>query len=356
MVNRDLAQVPAANLDGLNLQNGWTVTAALPKKSSSGGTFSFFYNAKNGTREGFVKAIDFTEAFEPGTETIRALANLTAAFELERDIVFLCANERLSKVVVGIDHGSVQVPGFEPMMGKVYYIIFERADGDVRGQADITNRLDTYWCLQAVRDVCLGLEQVHRFQIAHQDPKPSNVLFYKDKTFRITDFGRAAMKGRSVYHDNYNIPGDGTYAPPELLYNSIHPDFTVRRNGCDLYMLGNLAAFMFSGANVTANIFSRLGEEFYWFKWQGSYDQVLPYLQQAFNEALEDLAKATDAAVREPVVSMIRELCNPDLSRRGHPRGIGTPQQYSLIRYTSQLTNLCKRYEIELRVKRKKAG
>jgi len=223
----------------------------------------------------------------------------------------------------------------------------------VRGQADITNRLDTYWSLLALRDVCLGLEQIHRYQIAHQDTKPSNVLFYPDKTFRITDFGRSAMKGRAVYHDEYSVPGDWTYAPPELLYGSKHEDFTVRRNGCDLYMLGNLASFMFSGVNVTSNLFSRLAEEFHPNNWHGTYAQVLPYLQQAFAEMLDELAAAIDPDIRGPISQLIRELCNPDLSKRGHPRGVGRAEQYVLIRYTSQLTNLCRRFEVERRLKQR---
>ncbi len=40
MSDRDLTKVPAARLAGLKLSDGWVVTAALPKKSSSGGTFS----------------------------------------------------------------------------------------------------------------------------------------------------------------------------------------------------------------------------------------------------------------------------------------------------------------------------
>lgn len=353
MSDRDFSKVAAANLAGLELSDGWSVTATLPRKSSSGGTFSFFYEAKNGERVGFLKAIDFAEAFEPGCDTIKALSDLTAAFDLERDILLLCAEKRLSKVVVAIAHGYVQVPKFDAMSGRVFYLIFEKAEGDVRGQADLTNRLGTHWSLLALRDVCLGLEQVHRHQIAHQDTKPSNVLVYKNQTFRVADFGRASMKGRSVYYDSLAVPGDWTYAPPELLYGSIHPEFTVRRNGCDLYMLGNLAAFMFAGVNVTANILSRLKDEFHPHNWNGTYDEVLPYLQLAYVDTLKDLAAAVDANVRDQVVSTIRELCDPDLSKRGHPRGLGSAGQYNLTRYTSQLTNLCKRYEVLQRVNRK---
>ena len=280
MADRDFSNVAAAKLAGLSLAGGWVVDRALPKKSSSGGTFSFFYEAHNGDRVGFLKAIDFTEAFEPGVDTVTRLKNLTAAFELERDIVLLCAERRLSKVVKAIAHGEVQVPDMGAIEGRVFYLIFEKADGDVRGQSDVTNRLDTHWCLRAIRDVCLGLEQIHRLHIAHQDTKPSNVLFYPDKNFRITDFGRSSKKDRQVYHDEYDFAGDYTYAPPELLYGSKHTEFSVRRFGTDLYMLGNLVAFMFSGINVTADIFSRIDAGFHYSNWHGTYSQVLPHVQR----------------------------------------------------------------------------
>lgn len=356
MTERDLSAIGAAKLEGLRLADGWVVSKALPKKSSSGGTFSFFYEARNGDRVGFLKAIDFTEAFEPGTDTVSALKHLTAAFELERDIVVLCAERRMSKVAKAIAHGEVQVPNMSAMEGRVFYLIFEKADGDVRAQSDITNRLDTLWSLRAIRDVCLGLEQVHRLQVAHQDTKPSNVLHYPDRSFRITDFGRSSKKDRQVYHDDFEIAGDRTYAPPELLYGYTHNEFNVRRFGTDLYMLGNLVAFMFSGINVSADMFSRIDDDFHFAKWDGTYAEVLPYIQRAFSDTVTAIELAIDADIREHIVPLIRDLCNPDLTFRGHPRGVGTANQYSLMRYTSQLTNLTQKYEIQQRIKNKKTG
>ena len=73
----------------------------------------------------------------------------------------------------------------------------------------------------------------------------------------------------------------------------------------------------------------------------------------AFNETTAVIADAIDLEIRERIVPIIRELCNPDLAQRGHPRGLGGGDQYSLIRYTSQLTTLAQRFELEQRMKRK---
>jgi eukaryotic-like serine/threonine-protein kinase len=214
---------------GLDLTGGWKVVQKLQHQGTSGGYFSVPYIAKdqNG-KVHFLKAFDFSTAFQPGADVIKELQQLTAAFEHERDILEHCKSRRLSGVVVAVTHGYVQIPGMPPQEGTVYYLIFERADGDVRRQVDNTNRLELLWCLRILDDVTLGLMQVHREAIAHQDLKPSNVLIY-DKNCRIGDFGRSSRRGRQMWVDDLDVAGDTTYAPPELLYSYRHPDFV-----CDL--------------------------------------------------------------------------------------------------------------------------
>lgn len=230
----------AAKLTGLNLPNGWRVIkAAQASPNATGGHFSHSYIVENGSRKGFLKAFDFSEAFGHVADTPRLLQQMTSSFNHERDILFHCKDRRLSKVVLAIEHGSVPVPAFSTIEGEVQYLIFELADGDIRGQVDTSNRFDNLWCLRALNDVCLGLWQVHREMIAHQDLKPSNVLLYrKSNDFRLADFGRCSRRGVLAPHDELKFPGDWTYAPPELCYGYTHSDFLPRRIGCDLYMLG----------------------------------------------------------------------------------------------------------------------
>lgn len=201
------------------------------------------------------------------------------------------------------------------------------------------------------KDISLGLLQIHREMIAHQDAKPSNVLIYPDNVFKIADFGRSSRRGHPVHHDGMNIPGDRTYAPPELLYGHLHADFTHRRMGSDFYMLGNLAAFLFSGRNITSSLMSHLDTAHHPAAWVGTYDQVLPYLQAAFTKVMEELKQEIDPAVRDDVLRLIGELSNPDLSRRGHPRGIGKHDQFSLERYVSFLDRASQKLDLALRSK-----
>ena len=331
----------AEKLLGLTVANGWVVAKAIARSPrGTGGAFSCSYEVRRGDARGFLKAFDFRQAFDPGVDTLKALEAMTSAFNYELGLLEHCRSRRLSRVVLAVDHGDVTVPGMGSIEGRVFYLIFELAEGDVRCQIDSTTAQDVYWCLIVLKDVSLGLWQVHRELIAHQDVKPSNVLAYPGQVFKISDFGRASRRGQPVWYDEHPIAGDQGYAPPELLYGYTHSEFGPRRVGCDLYMLGNLAAFLFSGVNMTASLLSELAPEQHPQHWNATYSDALPYLQDAFGHVLEGLAPRVDPIVRSEVIEVVRELCNPDLSKRGHPRGIGRQDQYSLERYVSRFNLL----------------
>ena len=342
----------AEKLLGLTLNDGWVVVERVDRPPyASGGTFSHSYLAeKNGTIA-FVKAFDFSDAFETGVDTLELLNEKIASYEHERDVLEHCRGRRLSNVAVAIGHGKILVPDMSPMEGSVYYLLFEKADRDLRCRMEETDRSDVVWCLRAVRHVCLGLWQVHREFIAHQDLKPSNVLCFDGDganadTIQVSDFGRSSRRGHRIWHDDLNVPGDQTYAPPELLYGYIDPEFAPRRFGTDLYMLGNFATFVFTGANVTGLLAAHLDPQHHWNSWRSDYTSVLPYLHEAFARLLEELNRHIPLPVRSEMLALVRQLCSPDLFKRGHPRGLNGHDQYSLERYVSQLTNLLRRQEL----------
>ena len=342
----------AASLLGLTLSDDWKVIQHVERSPlGTGGTFSHGYLAAKGSRVAFVKAFDFSKAFEPQVDTLKILNMLTESYEHERDVLEHCRGRRLSNVAVAIGHGYISIPNMSAMEGRVYYLIFEKANGDIRRQMNKVGASDATWCMYALRSVCLGLWQIHRDFIAHQDLKPSNVLHYGERDFRVSDFGRCSRRSQPVWHDDHNFPGDRTYAPPELLYGHIVSDFVPRRLGTDLYMLGNLATFLFSGVNVTESMMARLDPQHHWTRWRGPYCDVLPYLHEAFSRFLEELESNIQIPyIRSTIVPLVQQLCNPDLSHRGHPRGLRTRGQYSLERYVSQLTNSARMIEIKLNI------
>lgn len=343
--------MPAADdMLGLNLKNDWKVTRRLDRDPDlSGGHFSRSYIVENGKRRGFLKAFDFASAFDPGVDTINQMLAMTTSYHHEREILEHCGAKRLSNVVLAIDHGQASVPGYGTMEGSVFYLIFEMADSDVRVQMSLDTAFDSMWSMRALRDVTLGLYQVHRETIAHQDTKPSNVLVYKQSGFKVADFGRATRQGKPAPHDEFRIAGDRNYAPPELLYGFVHPDFRHRRFGCDFYMLGNLAAFLFTGVNVTARMLSHLAPEHHFTRWGSSYQEVLPYLGNAFSQVLTEVEAQLCPKVRDSVMQLVKELCEPDVTRRGHPKGLGRHDQFSLERYVTRIDLTISRLEIGLR-------
>lgn len=341
----------ASKLLGVNLGSGWHIKEEIhPLQGQTGGHFSHRYLVENEDgRKGFMKAFDLSSAFEdPSADTIALVRHLTACYEHERDILNHCKNQHLSKVAVPIEHGNIQLPNLPLMEGRAFYLIFELADGDLRVQVDLTNRFDALWSLRALKDVCLGLWQIHRQLIAHQDLKPSNILSFRQaQEFRVADLGRSSRRGVNAPHDSVKFPGDNTYAPPEFRYGYIDPDFITRRIGGDLFMLGNIAAFLFCGINVMTHMLTHLDPQYHPGTWHGSYDQVLPYLNSAFTQTLGEIAGDIDELVRPHVVRLIRELSNPDIRRRGHPRGLAKGDQYSLERYVSELDLIFARARLE---------
>lgn len=350
--NSNAAASAAARLMGLTLSGGWKVVKPFERRQdASGGNCSHTYLVEKDGKQAFLKAMDLSEALLVEEDTLDFIRALTDAYHHERQLLLHCRDRKMSKVVVAIDHGDVHVPGLSGVDAQAFYLIFELADGDVREQVDLTKRFDTLWSLRALKDVCLGLWQVHRELIAHQDTKPSNVLLYRKEGFRVSDFGRSSRQGRDVWYNEFPVAGDPIYAPPELLYRHTHPDFAARRIGCDLYMFGNLAAFMFAGVNMTAAIAGKLPPQFHWSQWGGDYAQVLSYVEHAFTAALGDLAPLVDQDVRPEIVQIVRELCAPDVTRRGAPKALGRMTQYSLERYVSRLDVIYRKAEFKRRAR-----
>jgi serine/threonine protein kinase len=194
------------------------------------------------------------------------------------------------------------------------------------------------------------LAQLHSRSIAHQDIKPSNVLVFEEMTSKIADLGRASMKDRACPHDGMRVPGANSYAPPELLYRFESPDWDERRLGCDLYLLGSLVFFFFTGIGATGLILRNLDDALHPTNWRGMFHDALPFLIDAFEKALNDLRKDVPNPFTDAVVGMARQLCYPDPALRGHPKvRAQAGARFSLERYISEFNALASRAEIEFR-------
>ena len=273
------------------------------------------------------------------------------AYNYERKLLKKCGQKRLSRIVDLLGDGAIHPQEGEPPSDVVQYLIFELAKGDVRA-IDIEKKIDTAFALRTMHNVAAALQQLHLSHIAHQDVKPSNVLNFDSGHSKLGDLGRAVAYNDKSPHDEKNIAGDVTYAPPELLYESVSGYWTEeRRLGCDMYLFGSLGVFFFTGASMTHLLFGKLSEEFRYMNWRGTYDGVLPYLQNAFLEVIRKI-KSEIPQEFSKTSEAIKQLCNPDPKLRGHPRNIVSGgNQYSLERYISTFENDAKRAELSLQGK-----
>lgn len=342
---------PASQLQGRVLDGGWEVIQLIePEPEATGGNFSHGYIVQSSDgRQAYLKAMDYSAALI-SSDPARELQALTQAYNFERDICRRCANKRLDRVVTALAEGKCQLDPSNPLT-VVQYLIFELASGDVRHHLDAAETFDTAWALRALHHVANGLRQLHGQMIAHQDLKPSNVLVFSEQRYsKIADLGRASSTELSSPFDHLHIAGDRSYAPPELLYGYAHPDWKPRRLGCDLYHLGSMVTFFFGRANMTALLFSFLDDAYHWRTWAGTYGDVLPYVRDAFGKAVACFEKDVPEPLRQDLTETVRQLCDPDLSLRGHPDNVRTGiSQYDLQRYVSVFDRLARHAELRLR-------
>ncbi len=334
---------PARQLAGAELEGGWRVVALVELGDDHSGAYfsqGYVVEQRPSGRRGFLKALDYTRALkEPDPAPV--LHALTQAFIHERNLLARCNG--LHRVVKAIADGRATVEG-----QTVQYLIFELATMDARSQANVSKRFELAWTLRALHHVATGLFELHGIGVAHQDLKPSNVLIFDDGT-KVGDLGRASSKGSVSPHEDYEIAGDMTYAPPELLYHAIATDWNRRRVACDVYLLGSIATFFFSGLAMTAWIRAELEDSHSWRTWTGTYDEVLPYVRAAFDRAVDALKPDIPSEVRDELITTIRELCDPDPSVRGHPLNRAQSRnRYSLERYVSRFNLLARRAELGL--------
>lgn len=203
-----------------------------------------------------------------------------------------------------------------------------------------------------LHQVAIGLQQLHGKQIAHQDLKPSNILIFEQDDFgaKIADLGRASRNdGSQAGHDGYFIAGDPAYAPPEQAYGVRAEHWRDRRDGCDLYHLGSLIAFVFTG--TTPNwYYTRLPEAVRPVQWRGnwagSYPEVVHHINAAFAEYLALIKPDLPAWAADQLVLLIEQMCDPEYSKRGDPdarKQVGEP--LGLDRFISRfdaLANIAK--------------
>ncbi|NOX52016.1 MAG: protein kinase [Gammaproteobacteria bacterium] len=356
-----LAKAGAWRMLGETLETGWIVVDAFgwdpndptapDHYNATGGNFSVAYKIENDGRKAFLKAVDFSKAMG-AADVLGELQKITSAHAFERDILDYCTAKKLDHVVVAIESGQHTLG--KRLEDNVPYLIFELAEGDVRRRINkVEADIRLAWWLRAMHHTAVGLTQLHQNGVSHQDLKPSNVLAFRNSNeFKIADLGRSVRQDVSAPHEGLMFPGDYTYAPPEVLYSAVANGWKERRLGSDIYMLGSMIFFYTFGVGVSKMLIEKIDTSLrptrFGGGWIGKYADILPDLQYAFTQLLDELSQNLPEAISADIVRAASELCTPDLTLRGDPLEKGKDRnQFVLARYVSLFDRLAKEAEIK---------
>jgi serine/threonine protein kinase len=336
----------ANNLLGKTLQSGWKVIKKVEKESyDTGRFFSVCYLVKKNNEVCFLKAFDFAKFFrmaKPNEKIVDIMTDMLDAYRYEKQLSDFCKNKHVTKVMFVKDAGEENIKGYT--ISVVPYLIFDLAEGDVRKNLLFSEKLDTTWRLKSLHDIAVGLKQLHYIEVSHQDLKPSNVLLVKGES-RIGDLGRSICRSISSPYDKLAFAGDFNYAPPEIMYGHYLENWHDRVFSTDCYLLGSLVVFYFTGVSMSALISKYIPIDFRYDMWEGSYEEIYPYILDAFSKALNEFEHTIeDDFLRQELRWLVERLCFPWPKERGHPKNIiSIGSSYNLERFVSKFDLLHKK-------------
>lgn len=298
------------------------------------------YLARNDAGElGFVKVLP------PSTDDLERMRLHLEEFYSEKEIVELCGERNMRRIVRAIAFDKLEASGIVPIT--IHYLIFEWAPCDMRALATETDEDQIHAALACLHHMATALHELHFSRIAHQNLRPAAVLRFDDKSHKLSDF-RHAQRAGAVRTETASLI-DPAHAPPELLYGASTTAFEARY-GADLYQLGALGLHLLTGVGATVQLARELASLHHWSIWEGSFSDVIPYLDEAHERIIQNLQNLLPASIQKNLSEAIRQLTMPDPVRRGHPVHIeGSGPRYGLERYISLFDLLSRRFSIATR-------
>lgn len=335
-------------LEGKTLNSGWTVIEkAKAKPGSTGGGFSVCYTVEKDGQNGFLKALNILSFLrDDKADLLNAMAEMLNTYNYEKEILTRCGNRNLSKVSRLLEASQENFPGY--IAANVYYMIFEKADSDVRNHLNYTNEIDIAWKLRSLHNIATGIKQLHSIDISHQDVKPSNIFVFDNVVSKLGDLGRSLCQTLSSPHSELNFSGDNRYAPPEVFHRFILPEWKDKVFAIDCYLLGSMASYYFTGQSMTALLSTNLNPQINILSLD--FENALPYWQLAFDASIETIKQHINGFNQhEKIINTIKMLCNPDPRKRGHPKNInGNGNNFQLERFVEIFNLLATRAEYNL--------
>ena len=302
------------------------------------GAFSSGYTVENDAGDlAFMKSFNYVYAFKIAGGSADALKFMLDNYTYERDLLEFCSEHKMRRIVTAIDSGEYMEPG---ELIPVPYLVFELAQGNLPKYQEMKHP-DLFWKLKAFHGALVGLSQLHKAKIAHQDIKPSNILIFGNEVSKIADLGCATQIGNESEWNG----GDQRYLPVELHYRYISPDWETRRFGADFFMIGGLLTYLLVGLNFLAIMMGKVPHDLQPFKFGGSFEQAKSYLLKAYYEAIEEIEEIIHPGIKDEVVEILKEMVNPIPENRGNSQSltIVKHRQFSLEKYISIVDRISKK-------------
>lgn len=325
------------DLTGETLDGKWQVVAPIERgKDATGGVYSKCFKALRDGEEYFIKVYDLYAFLKkhPEEQTIDVLNLITEQFKYELDLSQYCRDHRANKVVTVIDSGRYYIREGELNI-PFYFLVFEMADGDVRSFLRENSELELVWKLNSLHQVAVGLRQLHKLEIYHQDLKPSNILLFENDS-KIGDLGRALREGSNCPFLNEKIFGDHNYLAPEISYDHEFKSKKERALLTDLYLMGSLMVYYIFNVSFNGLLYKELPDTLHFRHNNHTYAQVRESLCETASNCMMKLA-GIDIPVADTlktdIINLISALCNPDINRRHHPNAPTSPDVSILLKY-----------------------
>ena len=350
--NEDPLVQLSANLKGIEIENGWIIDSPfVPSSGATGSHHSFGFIATKNHERAYVKFMVPTPDLNLQPDArLKDLRLRLAVFEYERILVEKCNTRRIRNVIRILGSGALTHSSYPY---GIHYIIFEHAESDLRKLMTLGRSINSAAKMNLIHKVAVGLENLHLNKISHLDIKPSNILVMDADDVKIGDFGHAYdhddPRSRTIH--SIGPLGDPTYAPPEEFYDYRHSDIKDRVLSTDLYLLGNLMVFLCTDKNLTTATFEKLNPQHWPKNWFDSYQSVLPFILEAWENALKEFeASCPEEMLVGELAELVRYLTDPNPMRRGHPRNFEElVSQFNLRRFVSRLGFIRKYAELNLR-------
>jgi len=276
-------------------------------------------------------------ATQPGTTASVALKILNPRAGAEQMLEFENEGTLLFKLsgcraVVDIIESSEELTQVSASGGVAFPVrlrfhVLRLADGCLDELVADVSALDWPSRLSLLRNLVLGVHQMHGKGLVHRDLKAANSLLFLTTDgveARVADLGRSRdlAENPQVSPRRYqSTRGDPNFAPPELLW-ALGEDRPIVHRCADLYGLGSLLFELTLGQSITAIALfphSTIFMADYSLDPQQrllSYRSRIPEIRSWFEPSFELFEAATPASLRPQAGQLIRQLCDPDPMKR----------------------------------------